>query len=82
MAVSDLFVSGLDAGDNTGCDRTKTLCKQRIDQWSIMYDLRCCNRNTDHIWTGIAAVLAVPGSHDRGDGHGMDRWTYDRTVLP
>ena len=59
-----------------------SLCKQRIDQWSIMYDLWCCNRNTDHIWTGIAAVLAVPGSHDRGDGHGMDRWTYDRTVLP
>lgn len=29
-----------------------------------------------------AAVLAVPGSHDRGDSHGMDQWTYDRTVLP
>lgn len=52
-------------------DRTKTLCKQRIDQWSIMYDLWCSNRNTDHIRTGIAAVLAVPGSHDRGDSHGM-----------
>lgn len=32
--------------------------------------------------SGIAAVLAVPGSHDRGDSHGMDQWTYDRTVLP
>ena len=42
----------------------------------------CSNRNTDHIRTGIAAVLAVPGSHDRGDSHGMDQWTYDRTVLP
>ena len=82
MVVSDLFVSGLDAGDDTGCDETETLCKQRTDQWSIMYDLWCCNRNIDHIRTGIAAVLAVPGSHDRGDSHGMDRWTYDRTVLP
>ena len=52
------------------------------EQWSIMYDLWCSNRNTDHIRTGIAAVLAVPGSHDRGDSHGMDQWTYDRTVLP
>ena len=27
-------------------------------------------------------ILAVPGSHDRGDSHGLDQWTYDRTVLP
>ena len=74
MAVSDLFVSGLDAGDNTGCDRTKTLCKQRIDQWSIMYDLWCSNVkwNLDgYICLPASLVWGVLGTISMRWGNGL-----------